>query len=152
MTSLLQNLPKLNEGARGKGKRLGRGYGSGKGAKSTRGTTRHQRAREHIPLAFEGGQNRLVKRFPLLRGKAKNKSVQLPSVTVALSALEVFADGTEVSVKTLLENNIVSDVAPYQKVKVLAKGELSKKLTVKLSVSSKAKELIEAAGGTVHVS
>src|SRR3989344_5008252 len=49
--------------------------GSGVGAKSGRGTTRHQRARESIPLFFEGGQNRLVKKFPLVRGKGKNKSV-----------------------------------------------------------------------------
>ena len=65
----LHQLPQIV--ARSK-KRVGRGLGSGVGAKSGRGTTRHQRAREKIPLSFEGGQNRLVKKFPLLRGKAKN--------------------------------------------------------------------------------
>ncbi|HLC94297.1 MAG TPA: hypothetical protein VJH96_01915 [Patescibacteria group bacterium] len=68
----LSTLPKIIE--KGK-KRVGRGLGSGRGAKSGRGTTRHQRARESIPLFFEGGQNRLVKKFPLVRGKGKNKSV-----------------------------------------------------------------------------
>lgn len=68
----LSTLPKITE--KGK-KRVGRGLGSGRGAKSGRGTTRHQRARESIPLFFEGGQNRLVKKFPLVRGKSKNKSV-----------------------------------------------------------------------------
>ncbi len=71
MENFLSQLPKIV--ARHK-KRLGRGLGSGKGAKSGRGTTRHQKARENIPLHFEGGQGRLVKRFPLLRGKGKNKS------------------------------------------------------------------------------
>ncbi len=70
MLKFLSNLPKI---VTKKKKRLGRGLGSGKGAKSSRGTTRHQKARENIPLYFEGGQGRLVKRFPLLRGKGKNK-------------------------------------------------------------------------------
>lgn len=70
MTSFLSKLPKI---VGKKKKRLGRGLGSGKGAKSGRGTTRHQKARESIPLHFEGGQARMVKKFPLLRGKRRNK-------------------------------------------------------------------------------
>lgn len=70
MKSLLSSLPKITTK---KKKRLGRGLGSGKGAKSGRGTTRHQKARESIPLYFEGGQGRIIKRFPLLRGKGRNK-------------------------------------------------------------------------------
>jgi len=66
----LSNLPKI---VTKKKKRLGRGLGSGKGSKSGRGTTRHQKARESIPLHFEGGQGRMVKKFPLLRGKGRNK-------------------------------------------------------------------------------
>jgi len=66
----LSFLPKLVK--KGK-KRVGRGLGSGKGAKSGRGTTRHQKARESIPLYFEGGQGRIIKKFPLLRGKGRNK-------------------------------------------------------------------------------
>ena len=72
MTNLLSKLPKIVVKRK---KRVGRGYGSGVGAKSGRGTTRHQAARENIPIHFEGGQNRLVKRMPLLRGKGKNKSI-----------------------------------------------------------------------------
>jgi len=68
--SFLSNLPKLLERAK---KRVGRGLGSGKGAKSGRGITRHQKARESIPLFFEGGQGRIIKKFPLLRGKGRNK-------------------------------------------------------------------------------
>jgi len=65
--SFLPNLVKKRK------KRVGRGLGSGKGAKSGRGTTRHQKAREAIPIYFEGGQGRVIKKFPLLRGKGRNK-------------------------------------------------------------------------------
>lgn len=70
MFKFLSQLPKIFKNGK---KRLGRGLGSGKGAKSGRGTTRHQKAREKIPLFFEGGQGKIIKRFPLLRGKGKNK-------------------------------------------------------------------------------
>ncbi|MCS7092945.1 MAG: hypothetical protein NZL96_00710 [Patescibacteria group bacterium] len=70
MSTFFSQLPKI-VGKRKK--RVGRGLGSGKGAKSGRGTTRNQKAREDIPLHFEGGQGRIVKRFPLLRGKGRNK-------------------------------------------------------------------------------
>ena len=66
----LSFLPKL---VKRRKKRVGRGLGSGKGAKSGRGTTRHQKARESIPIYFEGGQGRIIKKFPLLRGKGRNK-------------------------------------------------------------------------------
>jgi ribosomal protein L15 len=69
MNTFLSNLPKIVDKSK---KRLGRGLGSGKGAKSGRGTTRHQKAREGIPIHFEGGQGRMVKKYPLLRGKGRN--------------------------------------------------------------------------------
>ncbi len=69
MNNFLSKLPKIVDRSK---KRLGRGLGSGKGAKSGRGTTRHQKSRESIPLHFEGGQGRMVKKYPLLRGKGRN--------------------------------------------------------------------------------
>ncbi len=70
MKNFLSSLPKITKKNK---KRLGRGLGSGKGAKSGRGITRHQKTREDILIHFEGGQGRIVKKFPLLRGKGKNK-------------------------------------------------------------------------------
>lgn len=67
---ILSKLPKI---VKKRKKRVGRGPGSGVGAKSGRGVTRHQKAREKIKIWFEGGQNRLIKKFPLLRGKGKLK-------------------------------------------------------------------------------
>jgi large subunit ribosomal protein L15 len=145
--SILSELPK---NTKKNGKRLGRGYGSGKGAKSTRGTTRHQRGREHIPLSFEGGQNRLVKRFPLLRGKGKNKSVQDKPTIIRLDTLnEVYKAGDVVSRDTLFEKGVIESAS--MSVKVVANGAIEKKLTVQLPVSSGAQKLIEAAGGSVEL-
>jgi large subunit ribosomal protein L15 len=106
-------------------KRLGRGAGSGKGAKSGRGTTRHQAAREKIPLHFEGGQGRFIKRFPLLRGKGKNKSIQIRPVTVYLDQLNKLEENTVVNKEILIAEKLI-DVNDAQ-VKVLVRGKLEKK-------------------------
>ncbi|MEK7070504.1 MAG: 50S ribosomal protein L15 [Patescibacteria group bacterium] len=142
---MLSTLPKITKKNK---KRVGRGAGSGKGAKSTRGTTRHQKAREKIPLHFEGGQAKMVKKYPLLRGKGKNKSVQETPVIVTLTSLNVFKDGDVIDLKTLAEKNLIKNVSKMTRVKILANGLLEKKLTIKLPISKKAKELVEKAGGS----
>ncbi len=146
MNTILSNLPKIVDNRK---KRLGRGAGSGKGAKSGRGTTRHQKAREKIPLAFEGGQGRLIKRFPLLRGKGKNKSVQEKSYVITLSDLNVFNENEEVTVDSLIQKKIIEESQRTWPLKVLANGKLEKKLTVTLPVSASAKKMIEKAGGEI---
>ena len=75
--------------------------GSGSGAKSGRGTTRHQAARESIPLAFEGGQGRMVKRFPLLRGKNRNNAIKERNFALnidVLNKIDTYDDNMEVLV------------------------------------------------------
>ena len=145
-------LSQLNPTVEKKNKRLGRGYGSGKGAKSGRGTTRHQTAREDIPLFFEGGQARQVKKYPLLRGKGKNNSVVTHAVAVTLGKLEVFANGDEVTAETLSAKKILRTSVAPKPIKIVAGGTLTKKLVVKLPVSKGAKEIIEKAGGTCSLS
>ncbi len=147
MSTFLSNLPKLVEKTK---KRLGRGHGTGKGAKSGRGTTRHQKARENVGNAFEGGQGKMTKRFPLLRGKSKNKSAQSKPLVVSISQLNEFADGDTVTIQALAERNMIDVTVKGVSVKVLDNGELKKKLTVVLPVSQSAKAKIEAAGGTVQ--
>ena len=71
-------------------------------------------------------------------------------VGINLNALEVFEDGTTVTVETLLEQGIVKN--PKDGVKILGNGELTKKLDVKANAfSASAKEKIEALGGTAEV-
>lgn len=146
MENNLSNLVKISEK---KKKRVGRGLASRKGAKSGRGTTRHQKARESIPLHFEGGQGRLVKKYPLLRGKGRNKSFVKKPVVVKLKELNLFSEGQIVDLKILIDKKIVDKRT--LKVKILANGDLKKKLIVKVPASVQAKKKIEALGGKVEI-
>ncbi len=145
MKNFLSNLPKI---VANKKKRVGRGLASGKGAKSGRGTTRHQKARESIPLHFEGGQGRIVKKYPLLRGKGRNKSFFKKPLIINLKELNFFSDGDTVDFKSLVAKKIVDKET--SNIKILANGELKKKLVVKVPASSQAKEKIIALGGRVE--
>lgn len=124
---------------------VGRGLGSGKGTYSTRGGKGQTARTGHskMPARFEGGRQPLVRQMPKLRGF---KSLAVKPVVLSLSRLNKFSDGDLVTVASLKEKGLIqpTDV----KVKIL-KGELKKKLNVKLSVSASAKEAIEKAGGKV---
>lgn len=148
MINFLSNLPQVNLK---KKKRLGRGLGSGKGSKSGRGTTRHQKARESIPLHFEGGQGRIVKKFPLLRGKGKNNSIKKKAFVINLETLNNLKDNAIVDTELLIKENIITNGNESLPVKILANGQLKKKLIIKLSVSKKVKEAVEKLGGQVEV-
>ncbi len=143
------DLSKLPKTTQKKSKRRGRGLGSGRGSKSGRGTTRHQKAREKIPLHFEGGQGRLVKRYPLLRGKGKNKSRNIKPAIIKLSSLNVFSDGDVVGYEELVKKGLID--GKNRNVKILADSGLSKKLTINLTTSKAAKAAIEKAGGKTEV-
>ncbi len=145
----LHTLPKLVDKPK---KRKGRGYGSGSGAKSGRGTTRHQKARENVPLHFEGGQNKITKKYPLLRGKGRNKSVREQAVTVNLAKLEQFAAHTRIDLAALLEAKIVSVDAVSRGVKILGRGSVSKALEIAVPISKKAEEKILKIGGKLITS
>ncbi|MCL5009299.1 MAG: 50S ribosomal protein L15, partial [Patescibacteria group bacterium] len=122
-----------------------RGLGSGKGTYSTRGGKGQTARTGHskMPVSFEGGRQPLVRQMPKLRGF---KSLTAKPVVLSLSRLNVFADGETVTVATLKAKGLLNpgDV----KVKIL-KGELKKKLNVKVSVSASAKAAIEKAGGKI---
>jgi large subunit ribosomal protein L15 len=148
MVNILSNLQPIIFGRK---KRLGRGLGSGRGAKSGRGTTRHQKARQSIPLHFEGGQGRMVKKFPLLRGKGKNKSIKSVTVIIGIADLNIFKDGETVNAKSIISKKLIPEKQSNRRIKILANGKLEKKLIVKLSVSQSVKKIIEGIGGKVEV-
>ncbi len=140
----LNKLPKIISKNK---KRVGRGPGSGKGAKSGRGITRHQKSKTNIPLHFEGGQARLVKKYPLLRGKGKNKSVAARITIITLEMLNKFKDGGNVDRESLIKMELID--AKSGPVKILNNGKLTKKLTVKVPISKAAAQKIIKAGGKI---
>src|SRR3989338_10657803 len=145
--NILSNLKKT---VHKRSKRLGRGVGSGAGAKSGRGTTRHQAARCDIPIHFEGGQNRLVKKFPLIRGRGRNKPSSIRPVLISLDMLNKFKEKSIIDIEALIKEKIITERQKRFGVKVLANGKIDKALTVALPVSDKAKNNIEKAGGKVQ--
>ena len=127
--------------------RRGRGHGSGNGKTAGKGH-KGQKARSGAPrIGFEGGQMPLYRRIPKRGFTNRNTKI---IVGINLSALEVFEDGSSVSVNTLIERGIVNN--PKDGVKILGNGEFTKKLTVQANAfSASAKEKIEALGGTAEV-
>jgi len=144
---ILSNLKKTTTRSK---KRLGRGYGSNQGAKSGRGTTRHQKARTKINLYFEGGQGRMTKRYPLLRGKGKNKSRENKPLLIKAETLNSLDSGAVIDVSYLIKKGLVKARMVENGVKVVSKGKITKKLIVALPVSKTVKKQIEDQGGEVR--
>lgn len=125
--------------------RKGRGAGSGNGKTAGKGHKgQNARSGGGVRPGFEGGQLPLYRKLPK-RGFHNKFATEY--AVVNLSTLEQrFADGDTVTLETLLEKKIVRK--PYDGLKVLANGELTKKLTVKAAkFTAAAKEKITAAGG-----
>lgn len=143
----LSNLQPAKGSKKSNNFRRGRGHASGNGKTAGKGH-KGQKARSGSPrIGFEGGQMPLYRRIPKRGFKNRNyKEI----IGINVSALERFEDGATVSVETLIESGIVKN--PRDGVKILGNGKLSKKLNVKAGAfSEKAKEKIEALGGTVEV-
>ena len=127
--------------------RRGRGHASGNGKTAGKGH-KGQKARSGAPRpGFEGGQMPLYRRLPK-RGFTNINSKEIVGINV--SVLERFENDSVVSVETLLETGVIKN--PQDGVKILANGELTKKLNVKANAFSEAaKAKIEAVGGTCEV-
>ncbi len=135
-------------------RRVGRGHGSGRGKTAGRGT-KGQKARTggQIHRAFNGGQTRLSKRLPFVRGLGNsNAPFRKEYAIINVGDLELFDAGTQVAPEQLVERHLMSAAEVRGLVKVLGDGEVDRALTVrahKFSASARAK--IEAAGGTVEI-
>jgi large subunit ribosomal protein L15 len=139
---------KPTPGSKHRRRRVGRGESSGLGKTSGKGN-KGQKARSGASIrpGFEGGQMPLARRLP--KKGFNNAQFKTQYAIVNLVDLEIkFADGDEVNEQTLRNVGLIKGT--FDGVKVLANGELSKKLTVAVEkVSATAKEKIEKAGGSV---
>ena len=144
----LSNL-KPAEGSKHSKKRIGRGQGSGQGVQAGRG---HKGAKSRsgfkFKRGFEGGQMPLHRRIPK---RGFHNPFRTDYAVVNLDALAArFDNGTVVTPELLLEHRLIQN--SRQPVKVLARGDISKSLTVHAhKFSGKAAEKIAAAGGATQV-
>jgi large subunit ribosomal protein L15 len=132
-------------GSKKAGKRVGRGIG-GKGGKTAGRGTKGQRARNTVRRGFEGGQMPLKQRVPKLKGFTNPFRVEYTAVN-----LDTIAEMTEATItpEVLHAHGIVRKDAF---VKVLARGEITRKVDLQVHAISKAAEAaITAAGGSVSL-
>jgi large subunit ribosomal protein L15 len=138
---------KPRPGSRHRTKRLGIGESSGHGKTSGKGH-KGQKARSggSIRLGFEGGQMPLIRRLPK-RG-FNNANFKKNYAIVNLDDLNDFADGVTIDETALLESNLIR--GKYFGVKILARGEITKKIIIEADkVTDAARAKIEALGGTI---
>ena len=134
-------------GSRRKRKRIGRGDGSNRGSYSGRGN-KGQLQHGKVPHMFEGGQLRLVKRLPFMRGFTNNFRIEYTPVNVG--SLGIFDDDATVGPQELVDVRLVRKSDNY--VKLLGDGEMDKTVHVTVhACSASARAKVEAAGGSVTV-
>ncbi|MDD6311869.1 MAG: 50S ribosomal protein L15 [Firmicutes bacterium] len=129
--------------------RKGRGAGSGNGKTAGKGHKgQNARSGGGVRPGFEGGQIPAYRRLPK-RGFDNSKFATNYAI-INLCDLNKLDEGAEVTIESLVASKIIKK--PLDGLKVLAKGEITKKMTVKAKVfSAAAKEKIEAAGGKAEV-
>jgi large subunit ribosomal protein L15 len=137
------------KGAKHPKKRVGRGMGSGHGKTASRGSKgAKSRSGFRFKRGFEGGQMPLHRRVPK-RGFTNPFRVEYAVVNLDTLA-EVFDAGSEVTPDVLRERGLVRDA--HAPVKILGRGDITKKLTVRAhKFSGSAAQKIAAAGGAAEV-
>ena len=136
------------QGSAKKAWRVGRGAGSGNGKTAGKGHKgQNARSGGGVRPGFEGGQIPLYRRLPK---RGFNNIFAATYTVVNVEVLNAFEDGAVVDAQALVDAGIVKKI--NDGLKVLGRGEITKKITVKAAkVSESAKAKIEAAGGTVEV-
>ncbi len=136
------------EGARKKKRRVGRGPGSGSGKTCGRGHGgQKSRSGGSIPAWFEGGQMPLSRRLPM---KGFTNPTRKVYEVVNVCDLERSGLEGEVTVDVLRASGVVA--GSRKPIKVLANGEITRTITLKVNaISAKAREKVEAAGGTIEL-
>jgi large subunit ribosomal protein L15 len=134
-------------------KRVGRGGGSGKGFHTAGRGQKGQKSRTKVHVLFEGYKVKksLLRRLPMQRGRARFKPQSTKPLVINLDILNLLPENTEVTIEALVKANLVDakDAATYG-VKILGKGQLDKKLNVKLPLSKSASAKITKLGGTIN--
>ncbi|MFD1157334.1 50S ribosomal protein L15 [Roseovarius aestuarii] len=142
-----------NPGATKKRKRVGRGPGSGMGKTAGRGI-KGQKSRSGVAIAgYEGGQMPLYQRLPK-RGFSKPNRKQYAVVNLGL--IQKFVDAKKLDAKKAITEDVLVETGIVRRkldgVRILAKGEISAKVTLEVTGASKsAVEAVEKAGGSLTI-
>lgn len=144
----LHTMPKTTSAKR---KRVGRGYGSGKGGHTVGRGTKGQKARSKVKIWFEGGELALLRRLPKTRGKGRFRPSDRSPVIVNLKDLSAFPKGASVTSEFLVKAGVVKqgEVDRFG-IKILGEGELKQALTIKVPISGRAKKKVLEKGGKVE--
>lgn len=136
------------EGSKKTRNRVGRGIGSGNGKTAGRGHKgQKSRSGGGVRTGFEGGQMPIYRRLPK---RGFNNVFRKIYAEVNIETLNRFKDGAVVDPVALVEEGVLKNVRDG--IRILGKGELTKKLTVRANGFTKsAEEKIKAAGGQVEV-
>jgi len=134
----------LKSKANKKSNRVGRGIAAGQGKTAGRGTKgQMSRTGSSRKPGFEGGQNPLLQRLPKLRGFTSHKT---SAEVIYTGQLNVLTDKL-VDAEVLAKNKLIS--SPYVRIKLISKGEVTRKIDVKLSSASEsAINSLNTAGGS----
>lgn len=134
-----------------KNKRLGHGYGTGKGGHTSSRGQKGQKSRGSVRLSFTGSSWVWFKRLPFIRGKSRFEGLST-RYTISLSDLDKFKAGSTIDLNTLREHGLIGkSEGTKTMVRVVASGKLTKKLTVHVPASASAVKAIEASGGVYSV-
>jgi len=142
-----------NEGATKKRKRVGRGPGSGTGKMGGRGI-KGQKSRSGVAInGYEGGQMPLYQRLPK---RGFNKPNRKAFAVINLGLIQKFIDAKKLDAKKAITEDVLVATGLVRRkldgVRVLAKGEITSKVTLEVTGASKsAVEAVEKAGGSLTV-
>jgi len=143
----LQQLPKL---VKRSGKRVGRGYGSGKGGHTSSRGSKGQKSRSKVKLFFEGTKNKksLLRRLPVWRGRSNRGRYE--KVPISLSWLEKEAKkGDLINLDFLRKHKKIRRADYSYRPKIIARGRIVKPLKVALPITKAAAAAVVKAGGRV---
>lgn len=128
-------------------KRLGRGYGSGKGGHTSGRGTKGQKARGKIPAHFIGTSWVWFKRLPFIRGKSRFNSIR-KTLTIDLAMLTRLKASSRVNAETLYQAGLITLADKTRaKIKVVGSGPIAKKLILEIPASQAAGQAVIKAGG-----
>jgi len=145
MSKFLSQIPKI-KGLKRPKKRVGRGYGSGKGGHTVGRGQKGQKVRSSVADWFEGGQTPLVRKMPYLSGFTNPNPKKVISFNIS-DLTGVIEKNSEVSPGLLEKEGLIS-LKAHEFVKILGRGKLEKQVDFKGFLYSKtAKEKIESAKG-----